>query len=84
MLLGLEGFWNIHIVALLVLLSRVSSSSSDGGFHGDYVKPVGYNNNSSSSSRGGRSPADRTYGGSDDEEMMEQVYWIFVVEGCVN
>ena len=26
-LLGLEGFWNIHIVALLVLLSRMSAGN---------------------------------------------------------
>ena len=64
-LLGLEGFWNIHIVALLVLLSRVSS---DGGV-GAYVKPPsGYCTDNRE-----RSPAaDKTYS-SDDEEMMEQV-----------
>ena len=73
MLLGLEGFWNIHIVALLVLLSRVSSD--DSAFHGDYVKPTGYNNINNR----GRAPADKTYG-SDDEEMMEQVGWIFVLD----
>ena len=66
-LLGLEGFWNIHIVALLVLLSRVPSG---GALHGDYVKPAGYGD------RGG-SAADKSYS-SDDEEMMEQVCWIFL------
>ncbi len=35
-LLGLQGFWNLHVVALLVLLSRVSSNSA---YH-DYVKPA--------------------------------------------
>ena len=63
-LLGLEGFWNIHIVALLVLLSRVPSEGGNG-LHGDYVKPAGYGDR-------GRSAADKSYS-SDDEEMMEQV-----------
>jgi hypothetical protein len=61
LLLGLQGFWNIHIVALLLLLSRVSSESA----FQDYVKPVSYNRDS-----GVHTPEHNQYDDDDNEQCI--------------